>query len=151
MKHYSILLLLCLAALVGCNKFDPAEQAELDEAAIVKYLADRQLTAQTTGSGLHYIIDSLGTGVFPTLASTVTVQYKGSLLDGTVFDQSATTGATFPLANVIAGWQEGIPFYKEGGRGKLYIPSALGYGNRANGSIPANSVLIFDVYLINVL
>jgi FKBP-type peptidyl-prolyl cis-trans isomerase FkpA len=151
MKHYSIVLLLCLAALVGCKKFDPAKQAELDEAAITQYLADRSLTALTTGSGLHYIIDSLGTGVYPTLASTVTVEYKGTLIDGTTFDQSSATGATFPLANVIAGWQEGIPFYKEGGRGKLYIPSGLGYGNQANGSIPANSVLIFDVHLINVL
>jgi FKBP-type peptidyl-prolyl cis-trans isomerase FkpA len=150
MKHVFLYLSLVIVALVGCKKFDPAEQADLDEAAIVQYLSSRSLTAQTTGSGLHYIIDSVGTGAFPTLASSVTVRYKGYLLDGSVFDESSQSGATFPLANVIAGWQEGIPLYREAGQGKLYIPSALGYGQRASGSIPENSVLIFDVRLINV-
>ena len=57
---------------------------------------------------------------------------------------------TFPLSGVIQGWQEGIPLFKEGGSGILLIPSALGYGSQSVGSIPANSVLIFDINLIDV-
>ena len=70
------------------------------------------------------------------------------LTDGTVFDQSTSAGISF-LTNVILGWQEGIPMFSEGGTGKLLIPSPLGYGNRAVGNIPENSVLIFDVELID--
>lgn len=152
MKHVSVFLLLVALVLVGCKRFDPEKQADLDEAAITQYLVSDSLTDQAlaTGSGLHYIIDSLGSGAYPTLNSTVTVRYKGYLLDGTTFDQSSAAGATFPLLNVIAGWQEGIPLFKEGGVGMLLIPSGLGYGNQANGTIPANSVLLFDVKLIDV-
>ena len=135
---------------VGCKKFDPAEQAALDEDIITQYIADHSLVAQSSGSGLHWVIDSLGTGGFPTLASTVTVYYKGYYTTGNGFDQSSPAGATFPLTGVIQGWQEGIPKFKKGGGGKLLIPSALGYGNKDVGAIPANSVLIFDVTLLDV-
>ncbi|MFN9955636.1 MAG: FKBP-type peptidyl-prolyl cis-trans isomerase, partial [bacterium] len=72
------------------------------------------------------------------------------LLDGTIFDQ--TTGnqtATFPLANLIPGWQEGIPLLQKGGKGTFLLPSALGYGPNPVGPIPANSVLIFEIELID--
>jgi FKBP-type peptidyl-prolyl cis-trans isomerase FkpA len=82
--------------------------------------------------------------------STVTVAYKGYLTDGTVFDESDSNGITFSLRNVIQGWQEGIPLFKEGGSGMLLIPSALGYGSSSQGQIPANSVLIFEITLIDV-
>ncbi len=152
MKHITMLLLLAALVMVSCKKFDPEKQAELDETIITDYITANGLTSKAvaTGSGLYYVIDSLGTGVYPTLASTVTVAYKGTLTDGTIFDKSTVTGATFPLSGVIEGWQEGIPKYKEGGKGKLLIPSALGYGNQLVGSIPKNSVLIFDVTLIDV-
>ena len=151
MKRISIVLLLLVVALVGCKKFDPEKQAELDEAIIIDYISSRNLTnVLTTGSGLHYVIDTLGTGAYPTLASSVTVAYKGMLTDGSVFDQSGAAGATFPLSSVIVGWQEGIPKYKAGGKGTLLIPSGLGYGNQVVGSIPKNSVLIFEITLISV-
>ena len=81
----------------------------------------------TSPDGLYYIIDSTGTGTNPTVSSTVTVKYKGYLLDETVFDQS-TTGYTIALSNVIAGWQIGIPKFKKGGKGKLLIPRNLFLG-----------------------
>ncbi len=136
--------------MVSCKKFDPEKQADLDETLITNYISSNSLAATGTGSGLYYTIDSLGTGVYPTLASSVTVVYKGSLLDGKVFDESSAAGATFPLSSVITGWQEGIPKYKAGGRGKLLIPSGLGYGNQSVGTIPVNSVLLFDIHLISV-
>tara|TARA_B110000027_G_C15960681_1_gene229769 strand:+ start:202 stop:588 length:387 start_codon:yes stop_codon:yes gene_type:complete len=126
------------------------DYTQLDEEIILQYINDNNLNAEPTGSGLYYVLNSNGNGDFPNINSIVTVAYKGTLIDGTIFDQSDATGATFPLSNVIQGWQEGIPLFSEGGSGILLIPSALGYGNQAIGSIPANSVLIFEVTLLNV-
>ena len=126
------------------------DYVQLDEEIILQYISDNNLNAEPTGSGLYYVVNNTGNGDVPDINSIVTVAYKGTLTDGTIFDQSGTSGATFPLSNVIQGWQEGIPLYSEGGSGILLIPSALGYGNQAVGSIPANSVLIFEVTLLNV-
>lgn len=145
-----ILMLSLILALGACKKFDAEEQAAIDEEIITKYIADNGFNATPTGTGLYYIIDSLGTTVYPTIDNTVTVEYKGTLADGTVFDQSTAAGATFPLAGVIKGWQEGMQLFKEGGGGKLFIPSALAYGPNGSGSIAANTVLFFDVHLIRV-
>mgnify|MGYP000580502190 CR=1 FL=1 len=121
-----------------------------DEDVILQYISDNNLNAEPTGSGLYYVINTAGNGNVPNINSIVTVAYKGILTDGTIFDQSDANGLTFPLTNVIQGWQEGIPLFSEGGSGILLIPSALGYGNQAIGNIPANSVLIFEVTLIDV-
>ena len=126
------------------------DYVQLDEEIILQYISDNNLNAEPTGSGLYYVVNNTGNGDVPDINSIVTVAYKGTLTDGTIFDQSGTSGATFPLSNVIQGWQEGIPLYSEGGSGILLIPSALGYGSQAVGSIPANSVLIFEVTLLNV-
>lgn len=139
-----ILLLLCFT---NCKK--KSTQAKEDEKVITNYMANNNLNGTATGSGLYYVISTQGTGIQPDINSTVTVKYKGALKDGTIFDQS-TTGATFSLNSVIKGWQEGIPYFKKGGKGVLLIPSALGYGDKATGKIPANSVLIFDIDLVDV-
>ena len=81
--------------------------------------------------------------------NTVYMKYKAYLLDGTVFDENKT-GTNITLPNTIKGWQEGIPKFKVGGKGKLFIPSKLGYGTDATGKIPANSVLIFEVEVIEI-
>jgi FKBP-type peptidyl-prolyl cis-trans isomerase FkpA len=148
-RKFSFLLLLPFI-LTACEKFDPAEQAILDEEVITQYIADNNLNAQSTGSGLYYVLVQEGIGTRPTLNSNVKVIYKGYLTDGTVFDQSPASGVSFPLAGVIEGWREGIPLFREGGEGILLIPSGLGYGNTETGSIPANSVLIFDIELLDV-
>ena len=108
------------------------------------------LTASRTEEGLYYVIDQLGTGDYPTVTSNVTVAYTGYFTDGSIFDGSSSSGITFNLQNVIDGWIIGIPKFKEGGNGTLLIPSALGYGPNPTGSVPANSVLIFDVELIDI-
>ncbi|MDP1799801.1 MAG: FKBP-type peptidyl-prolyl cis-trans isomerase [Bacteroidota bacterium] len=149
MKRILVFLFVVLS-LVSCKKRKTATQAELDEKIITNYISDNKLNATATGSGLYYVITTQGTGAQPNANSNVTVNYKGSLKDGTVFDQSAPVGITFNLNSVIKGWQEGIPYFKKGGKGVLLIPSALGYGANATGSIPANSVLIFDIELLNV-
>ena len=146
-----MLLFLSLILFLSCAKKKATEQAETDEHIIQNYIATHNLNAIATGSGLYYVIDELGTGDECNETSTVTVAYKGYLTNGTVFDESTEAGVTFGLQQVIQGWTEGIPYFKEGGVGKLLIPSALGYGKDKVGSIPKNSVLIFDVKLIEVL
>lgn len=134
----------------SCKKKAVVNQSAVDEDLIVKYIAENKLNATATGSGLYYVIDKQGTGAQPHNKSVVTVMYKGYLRDGTVFDQSKTSGYSTTLDKVIQGWTEGIPYFKKGGKGKLIIPSTLGYGGNATGSIPANSVLIFDIELLDV-
>lgn len=146
-------LLLCFLVLslgVSCKKKNVIDQATADENIITKYIADHGLNATATGSGLYYVISSQGTGANPTASSVVTVNYKGYLTDGTVFDRSPAGGYVTALSKVIQGWQEGIPLFKKGGKGILLIPSALGYGSQAQSGIPANSVLIFDIELVDV-
>lgn len=107
----------------------------------------------TTPSGLQYQILKEGTGPSPGPRDRVTVHYKGTLLDGTVFDSSFDRGqpATFPLTGVIKGWSEGLSHFKEGGSGRLFIPPDLAYGERGAGDkIGPNAVLVFDVDLLKV-
>lgn len=151
MKYRTLIILLSLfIGFSSCEKDDNdvSEQLTKDIAIIENYLENNNIDAQKTSSGLYYVITEEGTGLHPTINSTVTVQYKGKLLDGTIFDNNT---ATFRLTGVIAGWQEGIPLFKKGGRGKLFIPSGLGYGasGTSDGSIPGNTVITFDIHLIS--
>ena len=113
------------------------------------YLAGASITATKHCSGMYYTIDAPGSGSTPTICSNVSVKYKGQLTNGTVFDQ-ATSPVTFPLSNLIEAWKKGIPMIKPGGKIRLYCPPSLGYGNQANGPIPASSILIFEVELVAV-
>ncbi len=147
---YILPLLLILVGFSSCKK-DEEKQAEKDETIITQYISDHGLNATATGSGLYYIIDSQGGGASCNSNSTVVVAYSGYFTNGDVFDESLISGIEFNLQGVISGWTEGIPYFKEGGVGRLLIPSALAYGESGSGSVPGNSVLIFDVTLIDVL
>jgi FKBP-type peptidyl-prolyl cis-trans isomerase len=109
----------------------------------------------TTESGLQYEIMKEGEGEKPDFDSVVSVDYEGSLVDGTVFDSSYERGvpAEFALDQLIPGWTEGIQLMSPGARYKLYIPPSLGYGDQpvGGGAIPANSTLIFDVELLDII
>ncbi|MCP4441496.1 MAG: FKBP-type peptidyl-prolyl cis-trans isomerase [Aureispira sp.] len=107
----------------------------------------------TTASGLQYEIIKEGTGAKPTLQNQVKTHYHGTLIDGTVFDSSVERGEpiSFPLGGVIKGWQEGLQLMPIGSKWRFFIPAELGYGNRATGSIPANSILIFEVELLDIV
>jgi FKBP-type peptidyl-prolyl cis-trans isomerase FkpA len=142
-----------ILALASCKKdeHDEAAQLEKDIAVIQKYLTDNALEAQQTSSGLHYIIDNPGSGAQPTSTSNVKVRYRGYFTNGETFDESPSAGITFNLQNVIPGWTEGIPLFKTGGSGMLLIPSKLGYGPKGNSTIPGNTVILFDVELLEVI
>lgn len=102
----------------------------------------------TTASGLQYTIIAEGAGEKITPNDTVWVNYKGSLIDGTVFDQNENT--EFVANRVIRGWTEGLGLLGEGGKAVFYIPSDLAYGDRGNQAIQPNSVLVFDVEVLKV-
>ena len=109
---------------------------------------------EITESGLRMIIHKEGNGQIPILGQTVKVHYTGMLLDGTKFDSSLDRGVPFEFTlgqgQVIRGWDEGIGYFNKGAKGTIYIPSTLGYGpNGAGGSIPPNSILIFDIELLD--
>lgn len=151
MKAKLVFILFISVLAVSCGKKKAQQQKEQDAKIIQDYITTNNLSAVATTSGLHYLIDTEGTGAGCNESSTVRVAYKGYLTNGTVFDQSPEAGVVFGLRNVILGWTEGIPYYKEGGSGTLLIPSALAYGPKKVGQIPKNSVLIFDIKLIEVL
>jgi FKBP-type peptidyl-prolyl cis-trans isomerase len=109
--------------------------------------------AQSTSSGLKYIVEKEGTGKMPNASSQVTVHYTGYFTDGRVFDSSVQRGqpATFPLNGVIKGWTEGLQLMKEGSKYTFYIPYTLAYGEQGYpGAIPPKSDLIFEVELLSV-
>ena len=107
----------------------------------------------TLPSGLQYEVIEAGNGATPTASSTVRTHYEGTLISGEVFDSSYKRGqpAEFPVGGVIAGWTEALQLMQEGAKWRLYIPSNLAYGERAAGSIPPHSTLIFDIEMIQVL
>jgi len=147
MKRYLLLLAVFITAFSSCKKdsFDPAKQAAADDAAIQAYIKTNNITATKDPSGLYYEIVTPGTGAYPNINSLITVNYTGKLLNGTVFDSGSINSTA--LTSLVKGWQIGIPHINTGGRILLLVPSALGYGNAATGSIPANSVLIFTIDL----
>lgn len=144
-----LLALLSLSTLTwGCK--DDDNQPAIDEAAILAYIEANNLTAIEDPSGLYYVITQEGTGDNPAPNATVTVRYKGYLLDGTVFDQTpGSTTATFNLQGLIEGWRIAIPKLKRGGKGIFIHPSRLAYGRSGSGSIPGNSVLVFEIDLVD--
>jgi FKBP-type peptidyl-prolyl cis-trans isomerase len=135
-----------------------AAQAGIDDKLITEYLAKNNITAQKTASGLYYVISQAGTGANATAGQTVKVMYTGKLLDGKVFDSNIDPKfqhpepLEFPLGkgNVIPGWDEGIALLNKGAKATLFVPSPLAYGAQGNqGMIAPNSILIFDVELID--
>jgi len=139
-----VVLLLILTA---CNK--EKKIMEDNKLEIENYLVSKNLKAESTESGLYYIVTREGNGEHPASTNSVTVDYKGYYSDGEQFDSSYDSGEsiTFPLNRVIAGWTEGIPKFSKGGAGVLLIPSHLGYGANPGNGIRSNAVLIFDVEL----
>ncbi|MDQ4418921.1 FKBP-type peptidyl-prolyl cis-trans isomerase [Sphingobium sp. DEHP117] len=107
----------------------------------------KQAGVITTDSGLQYQVIREGQGPSPTAGDIALVGYTGTLVDGKVFDQNEQ--AAMPVDGVVPGFSEALQLMKRGGEYKIFIPPALGYGDKESGPIPANSVLIFNVKLLD--
>ncbi len=130
---------------------DSAKQAAKDQQIIFTAVKNKEIDTTGSKDGVYYQILKEGTGDYVSVNDTVTVFYKGSLLkDGSIFDQAKDKPATFPLKKLIKGWQVGLPACKVGGKIRLFIPSGLAYTIRSRSkSIPPNSVLVFDIEVVN--
>lgn len=130
----------------------PQARWEAGQAAYLAWNA-RQSGWKTTPSGLQYkIIKRAPAGAAqPEPGATVTIHYTGTFIDGRKFDSSRDRGepATFPLTQLIKGWQEGVPMMRVGERRLFAIPAELAYGSRNRDPIPPNSALLFDIELIS--
>lgn len=144
----------------ACASYDAcAIKAPASEIQTLKtYLAANNINATEHCSGLHYVIQTAGTGPQPSVCGGVTVQYSGRVSTSTTpFDQTTTEPRTFGLESLIEGWKKGLPLIKQGGKIILYIPPSLGYGSTdrrdaaGNVVIPANSILIFEIQVDRVL
>ncbi len=130
------------------------EHSEKEKKAGEDFLAENKKKSGvvTLASGLQYKIIKNGSGKTPKATDSVTVNYRGTLINGTEFDSSYKRGqpATFTVNGVIPGWTEALQLMREGAHWQLFIPPSLAYGERGTPGIPPNSVLIFDVELISV-
>ena len=131
-----------------------AEKGKINKEAGDKFIAENKTKpgVTNTASGLQYKIITEGSGESPKMGDEVQVKYKGRLIDGTEFDSTDKRGgepARFKIGQVIPGWNEALQLMKKGAKWELYIPSNLAYGERATGSIPSNSTLIFEVELVD--
>lgn len=145
-------LIVAVAALasVSAHAADPA----LSEQANSAFLAAnaKKPGVVTTASGLQYRIVQNGFGKRPTSFDTVTVNYKGQLINGTVFDSTEPgLPANFPVNGLIPGWTEALELMREGDHWQLVIPANLAYGARGQGAaVPPNQTLVFDLELLKV-
>ncbi len=107
----------------------------------------------TTASGLQYIVEKEGTGKTPKASDVASINYRGTLLDGTEFDSSYKRGkpSSFPVSGIIPGWQEALQLMKVGGKYRVFIPPSLAYGDRGAGPhIGPKATLIFDIELLGI-
>ncbi len=155
--------LFCSVALMlsGCDnqllsRLDSLEaQAEANARVGQAFLADnrRQAGVISTRSGLQYRVLQTGSGKLAQLSDRVRVHYRGRLIGGSQFDSSYDRGesARFPVAGLIAGWQEALQLMRAGDRWQLFVPSGLAYGKRSpTPKIPSSSTLLFELELLAI-
>lgn len=138
-------------AMLEANK----EQAASNKAAGDAYMAQnaKKQGVKTLNSGIQYEPLKAGQGASPTLTDTVTINYKGTLLDGTVFDSTeGKSPMTFPVGEFIEGWKQALQLMKVGDKWRVVIPPELAYGESGTpgGPIPPNATLIFEIELLGI-
>lgn len=157
MKIFTLITYMLIISGVGCSKHEMGctpVKPEAEESQMSAYAAKDSINVTKHSSGIYYEIIDPGNGAVPTKGSTITVGYTGKFLNDHIFDQN--TNYKKKLEGLIEGWQIGIPLIKKGGRIKLIIPSAYAYGcnstnyDNNNVVIPGNSVLFYDISLIDV-
>ena len=149
---YVLLFAVIAGSIASCKKgseFDAEAQFSADTTAIRNYVTANSIPVTKDKYGIFYQIITPGTGnIVYTGSTSVTVDYSGKVLGETTnFDSSSGTPVAFTLGSLITGWQIGIPYIQQGGKIRLFIPSAYAYGNQDQPGIPANAVLDFTIEL----
>ena len=135
-------IILSIFTVSSCSKSGASEQEQM-----ISFAKSNSINYTTDPSGILYEIITPGNTTKPTATNTITVTYKGLLMNGTQFDAGTIT---YPLNQLIQGWVIALPKIGVGGEIKVLIPSSLGYGTRGSGSIPGNSPLYFEIKLSGV-
>jgi len=148
-----ILVAFSMLSIIGCNKSDGGctlQDPSLEDPAMLKFIDSIGMKATKLNRGMYYEILNPGSATSPKQSSVIYCTYKGTLLNGTVFDEQSNAGQTgFQLNGLIEGWKIAVPYIGKGGRIRMVIPSALGYGCNGGGSaIPPNTPLFFDLTLV---
>jgi FKBP-type peptidyl-prolyl cis-trans isomerase FkpA len=154
-----ICLLLLAATFTACKKdqgeaYDAEKQLAIDEQLIKDHLETNGISAERDeDTGVYYIISEPGSGELTYYTTTqITVRYTGKLLNGSVFDSNTSaSGRVFTIGGLIPAWQIAVPKIQKGGKIRFFTPSYWGYGPYPSGSIPANSVLEFEIELLDVV
>lgn len=150
-----IIYILPALFLWACGSSESEEKLDYveteDDKKIAEFLADKDWKPEREDNGLYIYMENEGDGRKPGLDDYLTLIYEGRFLDGTVFDgtDGQAISFPFPVSNLIKGWQQAIPKFGVGGKGKLIVPPALGYGENDNGPIPGNSILVFDIEIVD--
>ena len=156
--HLSLKFLLTLSGLfiamlwVGCDQdLTPEEQANVDQQLILDYAAAEGLNGQFDDEGIYYELTAGADTAagFPSLTDPVVLEYQGAFLNGELFDESGAEADSVILRVTIDGWKEAIPYFNRGASGYFIVPSALAYGSTGFSVIPPNTVLRFDVSVID--
>ena len=134
----------------GCSTYSESEKNTFDT-AIQKFIQKSGIKYQKSESGLYYFIENEGEGDNIKYTNDVSFTYSGKLLNGTPFDtKNSRTPVTFNVKQLILGWQEAMLYLKKGGKAKLIVPPHLGYANYELESIPKNSILTFEMEIVDV-
>jgi FKBP-type peptidyl-prolyl cis-trans isomerase FkpA len=155
MQLLKFFVFVSLLAFTGCIKSEnpcTVKQPQEEDGAMLAYMPLNGINGTRHSSGMYYEIANPGTGDVPNTTSRIFLRYTGRLMSNNSVFETVTdhTRTGFVLGSLIEGWKIGLPLIREGGRIKLVIPSALGYGCVPVGTIPANSVLVFDIELVDV-
>lgn len=155
---FIVVMILAFIVVISCGKTSNSSTSctdvdpKADSSALLKFASNNGITPVKDTTGLYYQILTQGSGVSPSDNSVIFVSYTGKRMDGTIFDSitnSAKTG--WQLGTLIPGWRIGLPKIKSGGRIKLLIPSAYGYGCQGVASaLDPNSPIYFDITLVSV-
>jgi len=151
MKYTLLFLFLSLPFLSQAESLSTSTDTII---TIEEYLKANELKAEISDKGIYYYIEDHGSGAQPKAGDYVKVRFKGTLLNGKVFDESkAGEPFVFQLGyrQVILGWEHGIPLFQVGSKGTLYVPSEMAYGNQGVGSVPPNTPLVFEIELLDIL
>lgn len=134
----------------SCKTYSEEEVQSFDK-MIQKFVMKSGLNYEKSESGLYYLIEKEGEGEYIKFTDEVSFRYTGKLLSGKTFDgRYKRTPITFEVSKLIEGWKEGMMYLKKGGKAKLIVPPTLGYGENQLPDIPANSILYFDIEVVDV-